>query len=475
MHPPDVNAALRRLPKVDEVLDSPSLRGLLARAPRWAVVAAVRGEIDRLRARLLSETEPGSPPVVAAPTVDAAAVEARVADLCRPSLRPVLNATGVVLHTNLGRAPLAASAIERVAAIARGYSNLEYRLDERRRGSRHDHVRALVAELCGAEDALVVNNCAAAVLLSLAALAAGREVVVSRGELVEIGGSFRVPDVMRASGARLVEVGTTNRTHRRDYQQAMGDATALLLKVHRSNFAVVGFVAEVEPNELAELAHARGLYAMVDLGSGALVDLRARGLGVPSPSVEPTVAELIASGVDLVTFSGDKLLGGPQAGLLVGRRAALEACRAHPLLRALRPDKLTLAALEATLELYRDGRSAELPSLAMLTTPEPELEARARRLHAASGASPGLEVVRVRSAVGGGALPLCEPWSWAVAITHPRLGADALDERLRQNDPPLVGRIADDRLLLDVRTLREAEIEATARAVSAVLKETSLA
>ncbi len=464
MQPPaDRNAVLRRLPKVDEVLASPAVRGLLERAPRWAVVTAVRGEIERLRAEIVAERS-------TAVDVDAGKVAREVAELLEPSLQPVLNATGVVLHTNLGRAPLAERAVARVAAVARGYTNLEYRLDERRRGSRHEHVSALVATLTGAEDALVVNNCAAAVLLALSQLAAGRGVVVSRGELVEIGGSFRVPDVMRASGARLVEVGTTNRTHLRDYEAAIDGDTALLLKVHRSNFAIVGFTTEVEIAELADVAHRKNLVAMVDLGSGALTDLRALGLG----GSEPTVPEIIAAGADLVTFSGDKLLGGPQAGILAGKRTLIAAMRAHPLLRAVRPDKMTLAALEATLELYRDGNSAEVPAIAMLATPEPTLEARARALAAACHeAAPSLAFtpVRVRSAVGGGALPLCEPWSWAVAVEDPARKPDALDGILRASDPPVVARIADDRLLLDVRTLSDHDLDKVARAFGAT-KET---
>jgi L-seryl-tRNA(Ser) seleniumtransferase len=460
MQPPaDRNAVLRRLPKVDEVLASPAVRGLLERAPRWAVVTAVRDEIERLRAEIVAERS-------TAVDVDAGNVAHKVDELLEPSLQPVLNATGVVLHTNLGRAPLAEHAVARVAAVARGYANLEYRLDARRRGSRHEHVADLLASLTGAEDALVVNNCAAAVLLALSQLAAGRDVVVSRGELVEIGGSFRVPDVMRASGARLVEVGTTNRTHARDYEAAIGDDTALLLKVHRSNFAIVGFTTEVDVRELAELAHRKNLVAMVDLGSGALTDLRALGLG----GSEPTVPEIVKAGVDLVTFSGDKLLGGPQAGIVVGKRAIITAMRAHPLLRAVRPDKMTLAALEATLELYRDGRASEVPAVAMLATPEPTLEARAQRLSAAcQEAAPALQFtpVRVRSAVGGGALPTVEPWSWAVAATARDAGgpsADALDARLRRGTPPVVARIAEDRLLLDVRTLGDDDLPAVARA-----------
>jgi L-seryl-tRNA(Ser) seleniumtransferase len=460
MQPPaDRNAVLRRLPKVDEVLASPAVRGLLERAPRWAVVTAVRGQIERLRAEIVAERS-------SAVDLDARHLATEVDALLKPSLQPLLNATGVVLHTNLGRAPLAEHAIARVAAVARGYANLEYRLDTRGRGSRHEHVAALLSALTGAEDALVVNNCAAAVLLALSQLAAGRGVVVSRGELVEIGGSFRVPDVMRASGARLVEVGTTNRTHLADYEGAIGDDTALLLKVHRSNFAVVGFTAEVALADLAALAHRRNLVAMVDLGSGALGDLRAAGLG----EGEPTVSETVAAGADLVTFSGDKLLGGPQAGILVGRRDLIAAMRVHPLLRAVRPDKMTLAALEATLELYRDGRSSEVPALAMLATPEPTLEARARRLAlACQAAAPSLRFVpaRVRSVVGGGALPTVEPWSWAVAATSADAAgpsADALDARLRGATPPVVARIAEDRLLLDVRTLGDDDLPAVARA-----------
>jgi L-seryl-tRNA(Ser) seleniumtransferase len=436
------------------------VRGLLETAPRWAVVSAVRGQIDRLRAKLLAD--PGAPE----PVIDPDAVAGEVEALLKPSLAPLLNATGVVLHTNLGRAPLAKAALDRMVAVSRGYTNVEYKLDERRRGSRHDHVRQLITGLTGAEDALVVNNCAAAVLLALAAHAQGKAAIVSRGELVEIGGSFRVPDVMRASGVRLVEVGTTNRTHLRDYERAIGEHadTALLLKVHRSNFAVVGFTTEVSPSELAELARAKKLLSMMDLGSGAMVPLGTLGLDARD---EPDVSAVIAAGVDLVTFSGDKLLGGPQAGVLAGTKAAIGACKSHPLLRAVRPSKLTLAALEATLELYRDGRTHEIPTLAMLAAPEPTLEARARTLQAlCEEAQPKItfEAVRVRSAVGGGALPLCEPWSWAVAASDARRSADELDARLRRADPPVVARIAEDRLLLDVRTLTDHDLSQVARA-----------
>ncbi|HEX4459180.1 MAG TPA: L-seryl-tRNA(Sec) selenium transferase [Polyangia bacterium] len=477
MQPPaDLNAALRQLPKVDEVLASPSLRDLLERVPRWAVVAAVRDQIDELRAELVAARQTTPPTDAQTPgeiAVNPARVAAAVAALLAPSLQPVINATGVVLHTNLGRAPLAEAAVQRVADVARGYCNLEYQLDARRRGSRHDHVAALLATLTGAEDALVVNNCAGAVLLALSQLAgtssAARGVVVSRGELVEIGGSFRVPDVMRASGATLVEVGTTNRTHARDYEGAIVDGeTALLLKVHRSNFAIVGFTHEVTTAELAAIGRARDVPTMVDLGSGALADLNSLG----DAANEPRVQDVVAAGADLVTFSGDKLLGGPQAGILVGKRAHVQAMRSHPLLRALRPDKLTLAALEATLELYRDGKSHDIPALAMLATPEPTLQARAVELAAlCSQAAPALTFTpaRVRSAVGGGALPTVEPWSWAVAVSAVDISADALDARLRAAKPPVVGRIAADRLLLDVRTVGDAHLPAVARAFEANL------
>ncbi|HEY3358134.1 MAG TPA: L-seryl-tRNA(Sec) selenium transferase, partial [Polyangia bacterium] len=334
------------------------------------------------------------------------------------------------------------------------------------RGSRHDHLEGLLGELCGAEAACVVNNNAGAVLLALAALAAGREVVVSRGELVEIGGSFRVPDVMRASGALLREVGTTNKTHPEDYRRALGPATALLLKVHRSNFAVVGFTAEVAVPDLVAIGGAAGVPVMMDLGSGCLVDLARDGL-----PAEPTAGAVLAAGADLVTFSGDKLLGGPQAGIICGRAAAVAEVRRHPLMRALRPDKLTLAALEATLALYRDGAEGEIPALAMLRQDLGTLGARAAALAAAiaRGGAPDLaaEVVRLRSAVGGGALPLHEPESCAVALATPRHPAAALEARLRAHDPPVIGRIAEGRLLLDVRTLTDADLEDVAHAACA--------
>ncbi|HEY8141544.1 MAG TPA: L-seryl-tRNA(Sec) selenium transferase [Kofleriaceae bacterium] len=435
---------LRRLPKIDDLLRRDEAQGLTA--PRWAVLEALRGEVEALRQGILSG---GSARV----EVDWAGVRHRAAELARPSLRRVINATGVVLHTNLGRAPVAPAALEEAAAIARGYCNLEYEVAEGRRGSRHSHLEAVLRELTGAEAAAVVNNNAAAVMLCLSALASGREVVVSRGELIEIGGSFRIPDVMRLSGARLVEVGTTNKTHAADYERAIGPDTALLLKVHRSNFHMVGFTAEVELGDLVALGRARGVPTMMDLGSGCLLPpAEVAALGLPA---EPDVRGAVASGVDLVSFSGDKLLGGPQAGVIAGRAAAVALAKKHPLMRAVRPDKLTIAALHATLRLHRDGRGGEVPIIAMLRASGDELRARAeelaKRIRVASNGAAAIEVIACRSAIGGGALPDAELESWAVAIAGPP--PDQLDAALRAGEVAVVGRIAEDRLLLDVRTL----------------------
>jgi L-seryl-tRNA(Ser) seleniumtransferase len=458
---------LRGLPSVDEVMRSPAAAALLAHHPRWAVVAATRAEIARRRelARAGHQDQDGGEAADAA--ITEAALAARVEALARPSLRRVINATGVVLHTNLGRAPLAARAVARVSEVARGYSTLEYDPQERERGSRHDHVAGLLTELTGAEAAAVVNNNAGAVLVALAALASGREAIVSRGELIEIGGGFRVPDVMRASGVRLVEVGTTNITRLADYVAAAGADTALFLKVHRSNFTLAGFTEETPVGALREAGAARGIPVMVDLGSGALVDTRA--LGLPP---EPVVGDVLRAGADLCTFSGDKLLGGPQAGLLVGRRELVARVLAHPLMRALRPDKLTLAALEATLEIYRDGAAVdEIPTLRMLAaTPETLTARRDRLLALLAAAAPALRAAacRARSAVGGGALPAAEPETWAVAVEPDpgRGGVEALARALASGEPPVVARIAEGRVLLDLRTVADDEVDELARALA---------
>jgi L-seryl-tRNA(Ser) seleniumtransferase len=430
--------------------DLPPVDALAAQvdAPRSLAVAAARTVLAERRRELLAG---------AADEADLTArARAWAADAERPRLRRVLNATGVIVHTNLGRAPLAEAARAAVARAAAGYSNLELDLEAGGRGSRHDHVEGLLRELTGAEAAIAVNNCAGATLLAAAALAGrDREVIVSRGQLVEIGGGFRVPDVIAQAGARLVEVGTTNRTRRADYARAVGERTGAILRAHPSNFRQLGFVQEVEIEELCEL----GVPVIDDVGSGLLAD------ELELLREEPPVRRSVRAGAALVCFSGDKLLGGPQAGLMVGRADAVAAARAHPLARALRLDKLGLAALEATLRLYLDPERArrEIPVLAMLTVSGDTLRARAERLAAATGG----EIVHATARVGGGALPLLELPGPAVAVSVPGLSADGLAARLRAADPPVIGRIEDDRLLLDPRTLAEDEVELVARAVSA--------
>lgn len=439
---------LRALPSIDELLGSPTLREVLSPHPRARSVAALRSAVQRARERLLRGEPRG---------FEEADVHAALNALTRPNLRAVQNATGVVLHTNLGRAPLPPAALERIAQISGGYCNLEYDLDEGARGSRFAPVVPLLRALTGAEDAVVVNNCAAAVLLALSALAAGKEVVVSRGELVEVGGGFRIPDVMRQSGARLVEVGTTNRTRLADYERAMGPDTALLLQVHPSNFAVVGFTEAVSTQALAGLAHARGLPLVCDLGAGRLAAEPAPGL-----SGAPTVRSFLEAGADGVMFSGDKLLGGPQAGILVGRRTFLDRVRSHPLSRALRVDKLTVAALEATLELYRDGRTQEIPALALLNQSPENLRTRAERLCAlleSHGVRSAVE--QVEGQVGGGSLPLARPVSFACTVS----GGERLLAALREGSPPVIARLSEGRVVLDVLCLGDAALEAVAQAV----------
>jgi L-seryl-tRNA(Ser) seleniumtransferase len=435
---------------VDAVLGLPELAAALAAHPRQRVVEAVRLALAGARTRLQAGD---------ARPFDVADVQRALSQLARPRLRSVLNATGVVLHTNLGRAPLAEEASARVAEVAQGYCNLEFDLQEGERGSRFAPVVESLCQLTGAEDALVVNNCAAATLLVLTALAEGREVVVSRGELVEIGGGFRIPDVMRQSHATLVEVGTTNRTRRSDYEQALGDRTALVAKVHRSNFALVGFTEEVVVAELAPLCAPRGLPLFVDAGSGHLVLLDVAGLGL-----EPTMRDHIEAGADLVAFSGDKLLGGPQAGIVVGRTALVARLRNHPLHRALRVDKMTVAALEATLGLYRQGQPNKVPARALLLQPAAALRLRAERLQAElqrQGVS--ADVIAVEGQAGGGTLPLARIPSSACAVAGE---PEALLTRLREGDTPVVGRIADGRLVLDVRCIRDGDVEPLARAVA---------
>ena len=423
-----------------ELRDLPSVDELAREVSDPLAPDAARAVLERAREEIRAGREPGDLPARLREELDAAR---------RPRLRRVLNATGVIVHTNLGRAPLPEAAIDRATEVGLGYSNLEYDLRSGRRGSRQDHASEILRRLTGAGAALVVNNNAAAVLLALAALAERREVLVSRGELIEIGDGFRIPDVLARSGARLVEVGTTNRTRAADYERAAGPDTAVLLRVHQSNFRLVGFAERPSLRDLAEVSERHGLALVDDLGSGALVDL----------GDEPRAKESLAAGADLVCFSGDKLLGGPQAGIVVGKAELVERLRRHPLQRALRADKLTLAALEGTLQLYLDPERAlrEVPVLRMLREPAEAVRTRAQRLAAAVDGSVEETVARV----GGGALPLAELPSFACAVEEELAGP------LRAGEPPVVGVVRDGRLLLDCRTLASAEVEEVAAAVAA--------
>ena len=459
-------SALRSLPSVDALLQRVQGDAALKGIPRARIVQAVREALVGERGRLVEGVKRAG----AVTPLDADALARRVvAELSRAgafSLAPVINATGVVLHTNLGRALLSPLAIERLRRVGSAYSNLELDLKTKERGSRYVHVDGLLKRLTGAPASLVVNNNAAAVLLALESLARGKEVIVSRGELIEIGGEFRIPDIMRRSGAILREVGTTNRTHLKDYADAIGPETALLLKVHTSNYRVLGFTAQVPTRDLVELGRSRGIPVMEDLGSGCFVDLRPYGF-----PYEPTVQEAVAAGLDLVSFSGDKLLGGPQAGIVVGKTELVERLKKNPLNRALRIDKLTLAGLEATLYAYEAGNALEtIPTLRMLTERLAAVRRRARRLlrrlSPPVAAALGAALVEGRAQVGGGSLPLVELPTVALAIGTPERSAQQLDQALREGEPPVIGRIADDRLLLDCRTVLNSDIPALADTLS---------
>jgi L-seryl-tRNA(Ser) seleniumtransferase len=444
----------RELPSVDRLLHQPGIQQLLEMAPRGVVVAAVRESLEAAR------TQRAGPPERWEEDV-----RERLARRSEASLLPVLNATGVVLHTNLGRAPLAPAAIQAIDSVAAGYSNLEFDLPSGIRGSRTDHCRRLLKSTTGAEDGLVVNNAAGALVLALNALAEGGDVLISRGELIEIGGSFRIPDIMAKSGARLHEVGTTNRTHLDDYRQSISRAAAILT-VHRSNFEQRGFVTSPDPTELAALADGAGIPYLYDVGSGLLADLSAWGL-----NTEPRVPDALASGAGLVLFSGDKLLGGPQAGCLVGRESLVSKCRSNPLARALRADKMTLAALAATLTLYQDGDRAarSIPVLAMLTLSSDELFRRASELASLCPPEVQPRVVPGESAVGGGSFPGAVLPTHLVSLDAGGLGPDGLALRLRLGTPPVIARVSDNRVLLDPRTLPEGALPLVARAVETAL------
>lgn len=460
----DGPSALRRLPAVGRWLDSPELAAHIDRHGRKLVTDAARRAIEAARSSVLA----GEAPPDASALLDSLERELRRA--AAPVPRRVLNGTGVVLHTNLGRAPLAAAAREALEVVAHGYHDVELDLSTGRRGQRDRDVGALAAELCGAEAGTVVNNCAGATLLMLAALARGGEVLVSRGELVEIGGGFRVPDIMAESGATLVEVGTTNKTYARDYSARIGPQTRAILSVHRSNFAIVGFEHSPTRSELAKVAREASTALLVDLGSGRMAPPSVLG-DAAEVAHEPSPADWIEAGADIVAFSGDKLLGGPQAGLLVGSREAIERCRRHPLARALRLDKLGLAALGATLHLYRAGRAGEIPTLAAFAEPAASVRARAERLAASLGGAGNPEVVSSVCTPGGGALPLVELPSFAVVL-GPRGGeAERLSARLRAGEPAILGRFIHERVALDLRTLDDDEIPATTHGILRALDD----
>jgi L-seryl-tRNA(Ser) seleniumtransferase len=449
-----MTSAYCQLPAVEALVQAIQRRANGGAPPRELLVDAARAELDAARSAIAGGA--------AAPSIEHLidATLARSHSVTQPSLRPLINATGVIIQTNLGRAPLSEAALRAMREVGLGYSNLEYDLQAGERGSRAAHLTGLLCKLTGAQAALAVNNNAAAIYLALSALAIGREVIISRGQAVEIGGGFRIPDVLRQSGATLVEVGTTNRTYARDYAAAIGPQTALLMRIHTSNFKLTGFVHETPLGDMAEVARAHGVAVLDDLGSGTLLPTAPYGL-----AHEPTVQESLAAGADLVTFSGDKLLGGPQAGLIVGRADLIAKLRSHPLARALRVDKTTLAGLEATLLAYLNGRAtSDIPVWRMIAARPEALRARAERIAVAIGGD--ATVVACASAVGGGSLPGETLPSFAVALGG---APDQLARRLRQGTPPVIGRIAENRLLLDVRTVLEEQEPALIAAITGKL------
>ena len=474
---------LRGLPKIDEVLKQESLVVLSEEKGDLTVTEAVRSVIADLRASILDLTDGKAEGFDASVLEIEAVAEAAEAKVLRDeelNLYPLINATGTILHTNLGRAPLCKDAVENVARVSKGYSDLEYNVPKGKRGSRHDLVGGLIAELTGAEDAMVVNNNAAATMIVLASIGAGKEIVVSRGELVEIGGAFRIPDIMRQSGAYLQEVGTSNKTKASDYENAivtkeqaeagLTDArggrrfeTGALMKVHRSNYDIVGFTEEATLEELVEIGKKHDLPVIFDMGNGLMLDMSEYGLA------EPNIPASLATGIDVMLFSGDKLLGGPQAGIIVGKKKYIKAMKKHPLARAMRVDKMTFAALEATLMKYRDPKVAlrDIPVLSMIAATSDEMRAKAERLaDAIKRVDPeiSIEFVPVEDQIGGGSAPMVRLPGWAVSVRDGNKSADRTERKLRKAEVPVVARINEDRLLLCVRTIAEDEIETVAKA-----------
>lgn len=469
MNETNMKEALRRLPAVDSLLLEEPVQSVLGRQPRKLVIEGIRQILAQKRSLILANPE-------STQEIDLSLdhlledILARIEKLSDHTLRKVVNASGIVIHTNLGRSLLPEQAVERLQLLSRTYNNLEYDLEKGQRGSRYVHAEAVLCEITGAEAALVVNNNAGAVLLALNTLAKDREVIVSRGQLVEIGGSFRIPDVMRSSGAILRDIGCTNRTHLKDYESAICEQTALLLKVHCSNYRIIGFTSEVALQDLVLLGKQHGLPVMEDLGSGCFVDLGQFGL-----RGEPTVQETVQAGADVVTFSGDKLLGGPQAGIILGRKDFISKCKKNPLTRALRVDKMTLAALEATLRLYRDERQAlhDIPTLRMISAPLTYLESQAHQLASLLKESRGADQIEIivrqsLSQVGGGSLPGQFLPTFVVAVNSARTSTQNIETTLRNNKPPIIGRIEADQYLLDVRTIQPEEFPVIQQAVAAM-------
>ncbi len=453
-----------QIPSVDKVLNDPHIIEATAGLPRPAVVNAIRTILQGFRLQIRAGQRPNDKKISMeelAPLVSDAARRN-----LRPAVKKVINATGIVIHTNLGRAPMAQNAVEAMETIATGYSDLEFDLEAGHRGSRAVLVESLAVVLTGAEDALVVNNNAAAVFLILAAFAKEKEVVVSRGELIEIGGSFRLPEIMAASGCILREVGTTNKTHLSDYERALSDDTALILKVHTSNYKVLGFTSEVPLDELAAIGQKSSTPVVEDLGSGSLINFP--GLD------EPTVAHSVKAGADLVTFSGDKMLGGPQCGFIVGNAEMIQALKTHPIYRALRLDKITLAALEATLKLYlHDNPKEKIPVLGMICRPLKDLKEQATKLRGllSDGQDLEIELVETQAKVGGGSLPNRELPSWALKLKSLRFDEDALARALREGDLPIVARVEKGAVLLDMMTIVDADLRGIAEAIESVVSK----
>lgn len=457
---------LSGLPSVDELLKSPEGIQWISGFPRKIVLTAIRTVLAEQRSALLEGRIKSVDSAVLIKEIDAKTIQ-----LSSFSLKPVINATGIVIHTNLGRAVLSEKILRNILDAGRGYSNLEYNLETGKRGKRHTHTKRLLKQITGAEDALIVNNNAAAVLLCLNTMAKGREVLVSRSELVEIGGSFRVPDVMAASNAVMKEIGTTNKTHLYDYSRAINENTGLILKIHQSNYKIIGFTDEVKIEELVSLGKKHRIPVMYDLGSGCLLDLKPFGI-----QSEPSVQEIVRKGVDLISFSGDKLLGGPQGGIIVGRQKLIEKVQKNPLARALRIDKLTIAAFEATLMAYMDEQNAikEIPVLHMLFQAPEEIQSRARKIASQLRKKSGnalIEVTKDSSRAGGGSLPEAEFPTFAVSVKPALISVNELETLLRQSTPPVIARIKGHALLLDARTIRNQEIGALVTSVASCLSK----